>query len=229
MKIQPPSPREPRVSCGTSQRGPTAARTTGARTRMRSGRWCPDGATRRTPCRQAAESYGSRHRDRSRSGRSRRLHSRSSSGSGIAFESSGAPCAGRRSAPGPLAGHPRRRYPERNERTVATCRCQVRGQVAPRFRGLFHPHPNGQRPESGRHADQGGVQPSARGPALPGAQIHVFMVVAGGSVGRRMRWARSPGVGAMAPSRRLALRVTTKPAVPSSRPKDRSCSRSWPG
>jgi hypothetical protein len=39
-------------------------------------------------------------------------------------------------------------------------------------------------------------------------------------VGRRMRWARSPGVGAMAPSRRLALRVTTKSAVPSSRPKD---------
>ena len=34
----------------------------------------------------------------------------------------------------------------------------------PRFRGLFHPHPNGQRPESGRHADQGGVQPSVRGP-----------------------------------------------------------------
>ena len=91
----------------------------------------------------------------------------------------------------------------------------------PRFRGLFHPHPNGQRPESGRHADQGGVQPSVRGPALPGAQIHVFMVVASGSVGRRMRWARSPGVGAMAPSRRLALRVTTKPAVPSSRPKRR--------
>ena len=65
----------------------------------------------------------------------------------------------------------------------------------PRFRGLFHPHPNGQRPESGRHADQGGVQPSVRGPALPGAQIHVFMVVASGSVGRRMRWARSPGGG----------------------------------
>jgi hypothetical protein len=39
-------------------------------------------------------------------------------------------------------------------------------------------------------------------------------------VGRRMRWVRSPGVGAMAPSRRLALRVTTKSAVPSSRPKD---------
>lgn len=109
----------------------------------------------------------------------------------------------------------------------AGARCGARWP--PRFRGLFHPHPNGQRPESGRHADQGGVQPSVRGPALPGAQIHVFMVVASGSVGRRMRWARSPGVGAMAPSRRLALRVTTKPAVPSSRPKDRSCSRSWPG
>jgi hypothetical protein len=198
VKIQPPSPRGPRVSCGTSQRGPTGAGTTGARARMRSGR-------------------------------SRRLHSRSSSGSGIAFESSGAPCAGRRSAPGPLAGHPWRRYLERNERTVATCRCQVRGQVAPKIPGSVPPHPNGQRPESGRHADQGGVQPSVRGPALPGGQIHVFMVVASGSVGRRMRWARSPGGGGHGAVAEVGVEGDHEAGGAFVEAEDRSCSRSWPG